>query len=415
MGYLISYKSIPNQEGYFEIAWNLSYIDFKKTIMSAAVTPISFLAPYYLHKITQISLSLSWKMIDLFFAGLSASFLTYVYWENNKPEKLFEKISPLFVLLSSAGFIYSFTSMSGEGIPILFGLLGVYSICKKRYFFAFLYLSICMLSKFTFYLIAPGIIIWFFLNLRSFTKREIRNIAIYSLLFFIIFLAYHSFKEWTDIKLQFAYINSIIPIDAFRNFRYYFLAIILGAPIISGLAFFKPSFKNLYFLAALSALIMLSRRYFYWNHPQQVIMFMALYLFSSQNAKVFITKSTIIFQVLITVSVITLSPVMSRTIPIFFKHQTQNESRAIESEILKEYQGGKIGYYLNRAFDEPFPTYEISYLPKRQPEDVYESEYVVIPTVIGLPKQLTEIPACTYLYHKQTIDNTIFKVKCQKK
>ena len=397
------------------MAWNLSYIDFKKTIMSAAVTPISFLVPYFLHKIVPISLALIWKLTDLFFAGLSASFLTYVYWKAHKPKSLWQKLAPLAILLTSMGFIYSFTSMSGEGIPIFFGLLGVYYVSQKNYFFAFITLTICVLSKFTFYLIAPGLIVWGLLNLKNFDKNEIRRIIFYSSLFLLVFISYHSFKNWVDIKLQFAYINSIIPTGAFTIFPYYFLALLLGAPIITVFAILNASFKNIFFLAALSVLIMLLRRYFYWNHSQQVIMFLALYFFSSEKAKLFINKGNILIQAAIFVSIITIFPIYSKTIPLFFKHQSVGESRQIEDEILKDYHGGKVGYYLNRAFDEPFPTYEISYVSEEQYYDVVESEYVVIPTVIGVPAQLRKYPLCDFKYHKQTENNTIYKVSCQKK
>ena len=396
------------------MAWNLSYIDFKKTIMSAAVTPISFLVPYFLHKGIPISLALLWKLTDLFFAGLSASFLTYVYWKAHKPKSLLEKLSPLVILLTSTGFIYSFTSMSGEGVPIFFGLLGVYYVSQKNYFFAFITLTICMLSKFTFYLIAPGIAIWGLLNLRNFNKEEIRKIIFYSSLFILVFLSYHSFKNWVDIKLQFAYIDSVIPTSIVYNFPYYFLVLILGAPIITVFSILNPSFRNIFFLAAFGALIMLLRRYFYWNHPQQILMFLALYFFSSEKAKLFINKGNLLIQAAIFVSIISIFPIYAKTIPLFYKHQSVGESRQIENDILKDYHGGKVGYYLNRAFDEPFPTYEISYMSEEQYYDVVESEYVVIPTAIGVPAQLRKYPLCEFKYHKQTENNTIYKVACQK-
>ncbi|EKE14784.1 MAG: hypothetical protein ACD_12C00306G0001, partial [uncultured bacterium] len=348
------------------MAWNLSYIDFKKTITSAAVTPISFLVPYFWHKIFPISLAPLWKLTDLFFAGLSASFLTYVYWQTHKPKSILQKLAPLAILMTSMGFTYSFTSMSGEGIPIFFGLLGVYSIYKKNYFLAFFTLAICMLSKFTFYLIAPGLVAWGFLNLKNFNREEIRKITFYFLFFLLVFVSYHSFKNWVDIKLQFAYINSVIPTGIIYNFPYYFLALILGAPIITVFSILNPSLRNIFFLTALSALAMLLRRYFYWNHPQQVIMFLALYFFSSEKAKIFIIKGNILIQVAIFISIIMILPIYSKTIPLFFKHQTISESRQIEDEILKNYHGGKVGYYFNRAFDEPFPAYEISYMSEKQ-------------------------------------------------
>jgi len=396
------------------MAWNLSFIDFKKTIMSAAVTPISFLVPYFLHKVAPVSLAFIWKVTDLFFAGLSLSFLTYVYWKTHKVKSFWQKLAPPTILLTSMGFTYSFTSMSGEGIPIFFGLLGIYSVSQKNYFLAFISLSICLLSKFTFYLIAPGLIAWGFLNLKNFNREETRKIIFYFLLFLLVFVSYHSFKNWVDIKLQFAYINSVIPIGIVYNFPYYFLALILGAPIITVFSILNPSFRNIFFLAALSALVMLLRRYFYWNHPQQVIMFLALYFFSSEKAKFFINKGNILIQAAIFVSIILIFPIYSKTIPLFYKHQSQGESRQIENEILKDYHGGKVGYYLNRVFDEPYSTYEISYMSNAQYYDIESSEYVVIPTVIGIPAQLRQFSQCRFEYRKQTENNTIYKVACQK-
>jgi len=396
------------------MAWHLSYIDFKTTIMSAAVTPISFLVPYFLHKIVPISLALLWKLTDLFFAGLSASFLTCVYWNAQKPKTSWQKLAPLAILLTSMGFTYSFTSMSGEGIPIFFGLLGVYSIYRKNYFLAFIALTICMLSKFTFYLIAPGLLVWGLLNLKNFDNKEIRKILFYLSLFVLIFIAYHSSKNWADIKLQFGYINDIIPTGIVSNFPYYFLALILGAPIITMFSILNLSFRNIFFLTALSALFMLLRRYFYWNHPQQIIMFLALYFFSNEKAKLFITRGNILIQAAIFMSVILIFPIYATgTIPIFFKHQSVNESRQIEKEILKDYKGGKVGYYLNRSFDESFPTYEISYISNEQYHDVKDSEYVVIPTIIGLPFQLRNFDQCIYEFYYQTKSNSVYKVRCK--
>lgn len=396
------------------MAWKLSYIDFKSTILSAAVTPGSFLVPYFAHKIIPISLSLLWKLTDLFFAGLSASFLTFVYWQSNKPKTLFEKLSPLIILLSSVGYIYSFTSMSGEGIPLFFALLGVHSVSRKNYFLGFIFLTVCMLSKFTFYLIMPGITIWGLINLKNFSRREIKQVIIFSTLFLIIFFTYHSLKNWADIKLQFTYINSVIPTNVFQNFPYYFLALLLGAPLITIFAILNPAFKNIFYLAAFSAFLMLLRRYFYWNHPQQIIMFFALYFFSNEKAKMLITKRNILIHVAIFVSIIAIMPIYSKTIPIFFKHQLVNESWKIEAEILKDYHGGKVGYYLNRSYEEPFPTYEISYMPDNQYGDLFESEYVVIPTVIGIQDRLRKYPMCNFIYYKQTESNVIYKVTCQR-
>ena len=144
-------------------------------------------------------------------------------------------------------------------------------------------------------------------------------------------------------------------------------------------------------------------------------MFLALYFFSSKKAKLFINKGNLIIQAAIFASVLTISPIMSKTIPLYFKHQSTIESREIESQILKDYHGGKVGYYLNRAFDEPFPTYEISYMSKDQDYVIESTEYVVIPTVIGIPSELREYSQCTFEYYKQIKNNTIYKVRCAKR
>ncbi|MEK7060933.1 MAG: hypothetical protein AAB931_00250, partial [Patescibacteria group bacterium] len=132
-GLILSQDSIPNQEGYFELAWNFSHLDTKKTLLAPAVTPLNFIVGAILERVLNISAANAWKIMDLTFAAALAVFLSYVFKTVQKPSSLVDKLIPPILILSSLGFIYSFTSGSGEGMPIFFAVVGVYLWQKKNF------------------------------------------------------------------------------------------------------------------------------------------------------------------------------------------------------------------------------------------------------------------------------------------
>ncbi len=414
LGLFLSNNSIPNQEGYFEGAWKLSHINFTDAILSPATTPLIFLTGMLIERVLGISLANAWKIMDLVFAGFIGVFLIYVYWKTHKPTQLFDLATPVFIILSSLGFIYSFTSMSGEGMPIFFALVGIYLWQKRSFKTASLLFILSFLSKFTLYLIAPGVGIWTLVQLKSYSKKEIREIVIASMMFLAVFFTYHTIKQWGDIKLQTQYISNFSPSIILNNFPIFFIAVLLGAPLVAFFAFVYPSISNVFWLAGFSSLIMLSRRYFYWNHPQQIIVFWMLYFFSHQKSKEFLQKRFILLQIIFSLFLVNLLPVTIGNNLIFYKHITKQESFAIDNEIKKDYHGGKIGYYLNRRFDEPFPNYEISYMEHDWDFVVEDTEYIVVPTGL-IPEQIVRHKQCRLIYYATVKRNMIYQVKCEKK
>lgn len=413
LGLALTNRSIPNQEGYFELSWNFSYIDFKKTLLSPAVTPLNFFVAHLIHVLTKISLSNAWKVMDLSASGGIVVFLIHIYWTKNKSKNLVFMLLPPLIIFSSIGFIYSFTSMSGEGMTILFAMLGVYNWQNKKFLTATFLFSLSFLAKYTIYLIGPGIIIWTLLNIKSYSKSEIRKIVIAGTFFLILFFTYHYLKNFGDFKLHTQYINDLTGKAIITNFPYYFFAISLGAPIIAIFSYLNPNFRNIYFLCALSALIMLLRRYFYWNHPQQVISFLMLYFFSHPKSISWIKSKYAFLQLIFSISLLLIMPLISRENPIFYKHMTTTESFKIDNEIYRDYHSGKIGYYLNRRFDEQFPNYEISYSGPEIDSIIRQTEYIVIPTFLGMPDYLKRLNQCRYFYQNQIGLNTIYKVVCR--
>lgn len=411
IGLYLSKESIPNQEGYFELSWNLIYINFEKFITAPNVTPLIFLISAAIHKTLNISLSSSWKIMDLIFSGFSLLFLTFIYWQEQKPKKIFEKLIPALLIFTSVGFVYSFTSGSGEGLPTFFALAGVYFWQKRKFEIAVLIFAISYLSKYTMYLIAPGLLVWTLLNFRNYQKKEIIRIFIsgFFLLLFAIF--YLSFKNWGDLALQIPYIDDFSVAKASHYFYFYFFVFLVGAPIVAIFYFLKPS-VNIFWIIALSAFIMLIRRYFYWNHSQQIIIFALAYVLTHKEASKFLNFKTLTLQFIFAISILSILPIYSYNLPLFHKHITTEESKLIETEIYKDYHGGRVGYYLNRRFDEPFAAYEISYMGTSSKSLIEDTEYVVIPTVSGIPSQLLSYTECKYTFYEQVQQNTIYKVQC---
>ncbi len=412
-GFLLSKNSIPNQEGYFEEAWKFSHLDFNSSLLSPSVTPINFLVATLLERSFSISLSNSWKLMDLFFCGLLVVFFTKVYrqTQNSNSEITF---LPLIICLTSLGFIYSFTSTSGEGMPIFFSVLGVNYWQKRSFVLASLLFILSFLSKYTFYLIAPGVILWTILNVKTFTKKDFQRIIISASLLFCILLLYHGLKSWGDLKLQLRYVSNYSPYIIGNNVALYLFAIVLGAPIIVLFSIFNPQIKNIYWLVSLSSFLVLSRRYFYWNHVQQIISFLIMFFLSNSKAREFLKLKYLGLQLLLFISLFLFLPITAGNNVLFPKHITISESRAIDTEIQKDYHGGKIGYYLNRRFDEPFPHYEISYLEPTWDFIIEDTEYVVLP-LPGIPRQLQYFKKCRYIFYQTVITNSIYKVECQKK
>lgn len=182
-GFALSWKSIPNQEGYTEIFWQVSHIDFSEIIKSPAITPLNFLAAIVIERTLHLSVANVWKLMDLTFAGFTALLLTHIYLQKQTPKTLFLKLAPIVIIVSSVGFIYSFTSMSGEGMPIFFALLGLYYWQKRLFILATLCFITSFLAKFTIYLIGPGVLIWTLMSLRTFSRKDTRQLLSATILF----------------------------------------------------------------------------------------------------------------------------------------------------------------------------------------------------------------------------------------
>ena len=182
-GFALSWKSIPNQEGYTEIFWNVSHIDFSEIIRSPSITPLNFLVAIVIERTLHLSVANVWKLMDLIFAGSTALFLTHIYLQKYSPKTLFHKLAPIIIIVSSVGFVYSFTSMSGEGMPVFFALLGLYYWQKRSFILATLCFITSFLAKYTIYLIGPGVLIWTLMSLRTFSRKDIRQLFISTMLF----------------------------------------------------------------------------------------------------------------------------------------------------------------------------------------------------------------------------------------
>ena len=413
LGFFLSYNSIPNQEGYFEGAWLLSHGNFTQTILSPAVTPLNFFVGFALERILHVSTANAWKIMDLVFSGLLGVFLIHIYWEKHRPKNISDLFFPPLTILSSVGFLYYFTSMSGEGMPVFFAVTGIYYWQKRSFTTACLLFILSFLSKFTLYLIAPGMGLWLLFNLKSYSRQELKQIGIAAILFLSVFFAYNTIKQWGDIKLQVAHINSFPPQIVLYNFPYYFVAILLSAPLIVLFSLSNPSITSLFWIAALSCFVMLIRRYFYWNHPQQIVAFLMLYFFTHPQSKNVIHLRYIFLQIIFSICLIAL--LLSSIGSIFFPaHMTKQESFAIDGEIMKDYHGGKVGYYLNRRFDEPFPNYEISYMEPNWDFVVEDTEYIVVPAGL-IPEQIVRHKQCRLIYYSVVAQNIIYKVTCEKK
>ncbi len=142
-------------------------------------------------------------------------------------------------------------------------------------------------------------------------------------------------------------------------------------------------------------------------------MFMALYFFIHPKSKHFMKWSLVLIQIVITISIIYILPLEGEIQAIFPKHMKYDEARLVEKHILEDFHGGKVGYYLNRPFDEPYSAYEISYSQADWGTTLLQTEYVVIPTKVGIPSVLFNQPSCKYIFDFQTENNIIYKLSCK--
>ena len=411
IGLLVSWKSIPNQEGYFELSWNLTYLNFKETILNPQVTPLNFLLPYLLVKLFHLSLLNSWKILDLVFGGFTAAFIVRYAILHNNLQHLKEMIKMQLLLISSVGAIYPLTSMTGEGLSVFVCLLGVHAWLNYSFMLGALFFSLAILSKYTIYLILPGIILWTVVNWSKFDLLQKRNIIL-SLVFFLgIFLVYNNLKSWGDITGQAGLSSSFK--GALYLLPYFIIALILSAPIIIILSFLSPDVQHLMRLVSLSALLVLLTRHFYWHYPYQVIPFLTYFVVSKPNLVKLIKYRYIVFQIILTLCIYILLPLKVKDTTIFPKHNTFSDLRRVEIEINKSYHGGKIGYYGNRPFDEPFPAYEISYMDPSWRFQMEQTEYVVLPSDF-IPPLLGSFSGCELTWLKTINLNAIYKVACQK-
>jgi len=351
--------------------------------------------------------------MDLLFSGLLAVFLIQVFWKFNKPQSLWQLLMPILIILTSFGYLYLPSSMTGEGPPVFFAVTGTYFWWRRKFTLAGLLFMASFLSKYTFYLIVPGLTIWTFWQRNQYSRREIRRLFLTIGLFLLLFLGYHFLKSWADFRLQTHYVSNDLQYTL-TNITILLSVLCLGAPITTILSISLPNLKNVFWLSAISALLILSRRYFYWHYPFQIIPFLLLYVFTQPELVRFIKKRFILLQALLSFAVYNLLPISAQYNSYLFpKHLSTVEMRAIDATIQTDYHGGKVGYYLNRRFDEPFPHYEISYLAPNWDFVIEDTEYVVIPS-LGFPVQLTAYKQCKYVFAAQIGSNALYKVECRK-
>lgn len=231
--------------------------------------------------------------------------------------------------------------------------------------------------------------------------------------FLVIFFTYHAIKDWADIRLQAAYNSHFSPLYLLSNVPFFTVSLTLGAPLFLWFVLANFSISNLFLLASISAFAMLLRRYFFWHYPVQILPFLILYAFTHKNALTFFSWRRIIAQSVLMLVVINLLPVQVGKSTIFPKKTTISTMRNVDLEIQKDYGGGKIGYYQNRRFDETWPHYEISYLEPSWNFEILASEYVVLPTAIGIPAQLTQFEDCKYIFAKKIETQSLFRVNCK--
>lgn len=394
-----------------EIAWNLIYVDFKKIILQPGITPLNYILIFIIVKLLQVSITNAWKIMDLVFGGLTMTFLVKFAWEKVKPKKNLDFLIPTLLIISSLGLIYPLTSMTGEGPSVFFTVLGLYLWSKKFFIKASLFFILALLSKYTIYLVLPGIILWTILQWKLYSSKDRKKVVLAFLSFICIFFLYHALKNWGDIIYQNKFTGNPSLSVLKSNLLPFFLSLLFGAPIITTFAVINPSLKNIFWLAGLSSLLMLQRRYYYWHYPLQILPFWTLYFLSYKQENKLLILKLIILQIIFTISLFSLLPIYTNKTTIIPKHITQNESFAIDRVILQNYHGGKIGYYLNKRYDEPFPNYEISYLEPNWDFVIEDTEYVVIP-FFGIPQQLLNYKQCNYIYYQQVGFNTIYRVVC---
>lgn len=411
IGLLMSWKSIPNQEGYYEVSWNLTYLDFKKYILWDIVTPINFLLPYLLVKITPLSLANAWKIIDLFFGGLVAVFLSYQANKRNQFIKFSDMLKTPLLIAGSIGAILPLTSMTGEGLSVLVSLLGLHAWISNSFILGGLLFCVAFLSKYTIYLILPGIGIWTLMNWLTFTQAQRRRIIFSGVMLLSAFFLYQSLKNWGDILSQAGLSNVLYGFKS--NPPYFIVVLVIGSPIILTLSLLKPNLKHLFWICSLSAFICFQTRYLIWHYPYQIIPLLFYFVLTQPGLMKLISYRMILLQLVFTLCLYLTLPLKIDNIILYPKHVTYDEMNKVAEIIKTSYSGGKVGYYMNRPFDEPFPVYEISYMDPSSRFQIEQTEYVVLPNGI-IPQILTSFPGCELRFVKTVQLDSIYKVTCTK-
>lgn len=199
------------------------------------------------------------------------------------------------------------------------------------------------------------------------------------------------------------------------NPRYFIIALFLGSPIVFVISLLKPSFRHLFWLAGLSAFVVFQSRYFMWHYSYQIVPFLIYYVMTQPQLVRLISYRILVLQVFLTICLYISLPIKVDTITILPKHNTYYDMQAVQREIENNgYKGGKIGYYMNRPFDEPFPAYEISYMDPSWRFQIEGTEYVVLPNDF-VPPILTSFPGCELQFVKTVRLNSIYKVSCTRK
>lgn len=418
LGFLLSWDSIANQAGYTEIAWYISHIDFTKHILQSAFAPLNYLFVVGLERLAGISIGNAWKITDLTFGGLLSMFLVNQYWSTRKPKTLLEHLLPLLTICGTFGLIYSLTSMTGEGTSIFFAVVSVYYWQKRKFLIAVPFLYLSFLSKYTLYLIAPGVFLWTLIHFRELLRKQKFLLILALALLLTGIFSYNFVKHFRDITGQSTYsgnfsltvfLSQKLPV----NMPLFLLALVLGAPLATSFVILQPGITNIYWLSGISSLFVLNTRYFDWYYPVEIIPFFLLYLFTHPQNQRFLKFETALLQILLATLIALHLPLEVAKRPLFPKHVTKFESFALEEIIKSEYKGGKIGFYQNVRTDFPYPAYDIAYLDPAWDFVIEDTEFVVLPWG-PVPERLTNFKHCQFMFWKFVEPYQIYKVSCAK-
>jgi hypothetical protein len=383
-------------------AWQIEYLSWKKFMFLDYVPPGYYILEIFVNKISGVSLGFAGRVIELFF-GSATIFFFYITSDRRIKTFFFLVLLYIFTPL----FIISLICGSGQGLVMFPVILGLYFVDKKQYLKASIFFSISIWLKFSFYLIAPGVILYILIYQFQ-KKNERKSILLSAAIILVSIFIYNYFDNWQDLKWQFlrassSGLNAGITITIISG-----IAVIFFTLFQNGLYFFikfwqAKSFENVYVFALFSSLLFLLFRGPDFYYLYDALMIGSLLIFEKLKFDK-ININLFILAILLGLSLYIVFP--------YPRPEKKSNSKKVEEYIGQRYHGGKIAARLdNLSIDFPYEKYDMGVINTNTKWLLKQTEWLV--TIDVVPANMLNL-GCQFVYEIKIGLNNIYRVRCEK-